>query len=70
MLNNNVHSYNTRNATKIHDSRAKTSLEKNSIKIKRAVLFNSISEEIAKIESINKFKTAITENLLSAYRNQ
>ncbi len=39
MLNNNVYSYNTRNAT-LHEGRAKTSLGKNSIKIKGAKLFN------------------------------
>ncbi len=55
MLNNNVHSYNTRNATTLHEVRAKTSLGKNSIKIKGAKLFNSISEEITKLKSTNKF---------------
>ncbi len=69
MLNNNVHSYNTRNVTKVHEGRAKTSLGKNSIKIKGAKLFNLISEEITKLKSINKFKREITKNILSAYRN-
>ncbi len=69
MLNNNVHSFNTRNATKLHEGRAKTSLGKNCIKIKGVKLFNSISEEITKLKSTNKFKREITKNILSAYRN-
>ncbi len=69
MLNNNVHSYNTRNATKLHGGRAKQARGKNSIKIKGAKLFNSISEEVSKLNSTNKFKWEITKNVLSAYRN-
>ncbi len=69
MLNNNVHSYNTRNATKLHDGRAKTSLGKNSIKIKEAKLFNSISEEITKLKFANNFNRETTKNILSAHRN-
>ncbi len=68
MLNKNVHSYNTRNATKLHEGKAKTSSGKNSIKIKAARLFNFISEEITKLKSTNKFKREITKNILSAHR--
>ncbi len=68
MLNNNVHSYNTRNETKLLEGRAKTRLGKNSIKIKGAKLFNSISGLITKLKSTNKFKREITKNILSAYR--
>ncbi len=56
MSNNNVHSYNTRNETKLHEGRAKTNLGKNIIKIKGAKLFNTISEEITQLKSTNKFK--------------
>ncbi len=69
MLNTNVHRYNTRNATKLHEGRAKASLRKNSIKIKGAKLFNSIFVEITKLKSTNKFKREITKTILSAYRN-
>ncbi len=55
--------------SKLHEGRAKTSLGKNSIKIKVAKLFNSVSEEITKLKSTNKVKREITKNILSAYRN-
>ncbi len=61
--------YYNRNATKLHEGRAKTSLGKNSIRINGAKLFNSISEEITKLKSTNKFKKEITKNILSEYRN-
>ncbi len=69
MSNNNVQSYNTRNAAQLHEGRAKTSLWKNGIKIKGVKLFNCISEEITQLKSTNKFKREITKNILSAYRN-
>ncbi len=48
-------------------SKAIDKLGENSIKIKGAKLFNSISEEITKLKFTNKFKREITKDILSAY---
>ena len=68
-LNQDVHNYNTRNASNYHLPKIRTTCMKNSFFFQGPVIWNSIPPEIKSSNTLNLFKTKFKQFLLNNYNN-
>jgi len=67
ILNNQIHSYNTRSSKLFHLPRARTKIRQYSIKYQGPVIFNSLSNDIKESVTYSSFTKKLKSHLISKY---